>query len=197
MVWSCSSPTLGLEEEMNFVKLSHYGADLTVPEFLVPLWPHDLPPEKWPSFLGAGQGWGDKIVPDHFGKARLNPAGLCHDVEWACSAKNLSVFLGANGRFFLNCVSLILASDMEVWPKIKTMIFVSGLYLTAVSTIGILFFSWFTKERKEDVDPLQNSIVRDRLRRLATARNNHWAKILDTRLPDNEDMLYRDDERTI
>jgi len=182
---------------MKFAKLPYWGATLTVPEFLVPLWPHDLPPEAWPTFCGAGQGWGDAIVPDKVGKVYLNPAGLCHDVEWSCSAKNLSAFLGANGRFFLNCVALILASDLDLWPKIKTMTAVSGVYLTAVSTMGILFFSWFTKNRQEDVDPLQNPTVKDRLRRLATARNNHWAKILDTRLSDNEDVLYRDDEKGV
>ena len=133
---------------MNFVKLSHWGADLMVPEFLVPLWPHDLPPEAWPTFCGAGSGWGNAIVPDKIGKAYLNPAGLCHDVEWACSEKNLSAFMGANGRFFLNCVALILASDLDLWPKIKVMTTVSGLYFTAVSTMGVLFFSWFSKSRK-------------------------------------------------
>jgi len=103
--------------------------------------------------------------------------------------------MGANGRFFLNCVELVLAADLDLWPKIKMLTSVTGIYLTAVSTMGILFFSWFTKNRKEDVDPLDNSTVKDRLRRLATARNNHWAKILDTRLPDNEDVLYKDDEK--
>jgi len=48
---------------MNFVKISYWGADLTIPDFLEPLWPHDLPPEAWPTFCGAGQGWGDAIVP--------------------------------------------------------------------------------------------------------------------------------------
>jgi len=180
---------------MNFVKISYWGADLTIPDFLESLWPHDLPPEAWPTFCGAGQGWGDAIVPDKIGKVYLNPAGLCHDVEWACSAKNLSAFMGANGRFFLNCVELVLATDLAVWPKIKMLTSVTGIYLTAVSTMGILFFSWFTKNRKEDVNPLENPTVKDRLKRLATARNNYWAKILASRLPDNEDGLYRADEK--
>lgn len=194
MVWSCSGTAVGVEEEMNFVKISYWGADLTIPDFLESLWPHDLPPEEWPTFCGAGQGLGDKIVPDHIGTVSLSPAGFCHDVEWACSAKTLSTFVGANGRFFLNCVSLIMAADMNVWPKIKTLIPVSGIYLSAVSTMGLLFFSWFSKNRKEDADPLNNPVVQDRLRRLANARNNHWARILDTRLPNNEDILYQDEK---
>jgi len=174
---------------MNFVEIPCWGAKLTVPDFLEPIWPHDLPPEAWPTFLGAGSGWGDKIVPDRFGKVYLNPAGLCHDVEWACSTKNLSAFLGANGRFFLNCVSLIHAADLDVWPKIKLMLTVSGLYLTAVSTIGVVFFSWFSTNRSEDIDPLWNPVVQHRLGRLIEARKKYYERP-DERHMNSEDALY-------
>ena len=179
--------------KMNFVKIPCWGASITAPDFLEAVWPHDLPPEAWPTFLGAGSGWGDKIVPDHFGKAYLNPAGLCHDVEWACSAKNLSAFLGANGRFFLNCASLIMAADLDVWPKIKILMAVSGLYLAAVCTMGVVFFPWFSKSHAEDTDPMQNPVVQHRLGRLIEARKKYYEKP-DERFQDREDVLYRRDE---
>ena len=179
---------------MNFIKIACYGAALTVPEFLAPLWPHDLPLDKWPTFLGAGQGWGDDIVPDTIHGVYLNPAGLCHDVEWACSEKNLSAFMGANGRFFLNCVALILASDLSTWAKIGALLRAGALYLTAVCTMGVLFFSWFSKNRNEDVDPFQNPTVKDRLHRLATARNKYYERP-DERFQDREGGLYTDDEK--
>jgi len=182
------------ESEMNFVKIPCWGATITAPDFLEQHWPYDLPPEAWPTFLGAGSGWGDTIVPDSFGKAYLNPAGLCHDVEWACSAKTPRAFLAANGRFFLNCASLILAADLDVWPKIKVLTAVSGVYLAAVSTAGVLFFAWFSGDRKEDPYPMQNPTVHHRLGRLAEARKKYYEKP-DERFQDREDVLYRADEK--
>ena len=180
---------------MNFVKITHRGAILTIPDFLAPLWPYDLPPDRWPTFCGAGQGFGDAIVPDTIQGVIISPAGLCHDIEFSVSAKTISAFMGANGRFFLNIVALIMASDLlPVWKKIKALMKAGALYLTAVSTMGVLFFSWFSGSKKEDTDPFKNPTVIDRLRRLAKARNDYWANP-DERFQDNEDVLYRDDEK--
>ena len=179
---------------MNFSKITCWGATLIIPEFLVPLWPHELPLDKWPTFLGAGQGWGDAIVPDSLHGVYLNPAGLCHDIEWACSEKNFSAFMGANGRFFLNMVSLILVSNLTTWTMIRALIEAGTIYLTAVCTMGFLFFSWFSKNRNEDINPFQNPIVKDRLHRLATARNKYHERP-DERFQDTEDFSYRDDEK--
>lgn len=176
MVWPCSSSALGLEEgkeEMNFVKITSHGATLTVPEFLVPSWPYDLPPDQWPTFCGAGQGWGDAIVPDTIQGVNIAPAGLCHDVEFSVSAKTVSAFMGANGRFFLNIVNLILASNLETWKMIKALMKAGILYLSAVSTMGVLFFNWFAGDKKEDLNPFANPTVMDRLQRLKEARDKY------------------------
>ena len=178
---------------MNFTKVYYWGATLTVPDFLERVWPYDLPPEAWPTFLGAGSGWGDKVVPDSYGKAYLNPAGLGHDVEWACSSKTIQAFLGANGRFFLNCVSLILAADLRMWPKIKILTAISGVYFLAVCTAGVLFFSWFSRAKGEDQDPMQNPVVKHRLGRLSEARMKYYDRP-DERFQNSEDNLYGSDE---
>ena len=181
---------------MNFVKIAHRGAILIIPDFLAPLWPYDLPSDRWPTFCGAGQGWGDQIVPDTIQGVNIAPAGLCHDVEFSVSAKTISSFMGANGRFFLNIVALIMASDLETWKMIKALMKAGALYLTAVSTMGILFFSWFSGSKEEDADPFKNVTVQDRLRRLARARNDYWDRP-DERFQNTEEFAYQDDERTI
>ena len=179
---------------MNFVKIAHRGAILTIPDFLAPLWPYDLPPDRWPTFCGAGQGWGDQIVPDSIQGVSISPAGLCHDVEFSVSAKTISAFMGANGRFFLNIVNLILVSDLETWKMIKALIKAGALYLTAVSTMGLLFFNWFAGDKKEDLNPFANPTVIDRLLRLKEARDKYRARP-DERFQNTEDFAYREDEK--
>ena len=131
-------------------------------------------------------------MPDTIEGVNIAPAGLGHDVEFSVSAKTLSAFMGANGRFFLNIVSLILASDLKTWKMIKALMKAGALYLSAVSTMGMLFFNWFSGSKEEDINPLQNATVKDRLGRLVVARAKYYERP-DERFVDGEDVLYRDD----
>ena len=178
---------------MNFTKINCHGANLTVPEFLVPSWPYDLPLDKWPTFCGSGEGWGDAIVPDRIHGVPIGPAGLCHDIEWACSSRNLSAFMGSNGRFFLNITALIQASNLPTWEMIRALIKAGVIYLAAVSTMGVLFFSWFSKRRREDLNPFENPTVKSRLAKLKKAKDAYRLEV-ENRLQDADDMMYRDDE---
>jgi len=154
---------------MNYVKIACWGAILTVPDFLARVWPYDLLPEEWPTFCGSGPGLGDAIVPDSIHGVRISPACLVHDVEWAISPNTFPEFMGANGRLFLNSVALIMASDLSTWQTIRAMNRAMTAYLTAVCTVGVLFFSWFSN-RHEAIDPLNHPIVKARLRQITEAR---------------------------
>lgn len=59
---------------MKYEQVEYYGAKLTMPSFLVALFPVDLPAKKWPTFCGAGGGFGDRVVPDRIHGVRLAPA---------------------------------------------------------------------------------------------------------------------------
>lgn len=53
--------------------ITYGGAQIEIPEFLKDYWPLDQPLEEWPSFCGAGEGLGDKIVPEHICGVCVSP----------------------------------------------------------------------------------------------------------------------------
>ena len=155
---------------MNYVKIACFGAILSVPEFLAPIWPYDLRPEEWPTFCGGGEGIGDRIVPDTIHGVSISPAGLVHDIDFAVLPKTFPSFMAANGRFFLNSAALIMASDLTTWKMIRALNRAMTAYLVAVSTVGVLFFTWFT-DRKESTDPINHPVVKSRLKKIAEAQS--------------------------
>lgn len=154
---------------MNYVNIPYWGATLTAPEFLAPLWPIDLSPERWPTFCGAGDGLGDRIVPDSICGVRISAACFIHDIDWATSPDTFQEFMAANGRLFLNSTAIILASDLTVWRKIRAIHRAAAAYLFAVCTVGKLFFKWSDDDRAMTTDPYHHPIVKARLKRLAQA----------------------------
>lgn len=155
------------------VKTYYRGALLIIPEWLVPLWPYDLPLNRWPSYCGAGDGAGDWIVPESIRGVRVSPACFIHDVDWATSPDTISEFLAANFLFFLNCRSLINACSSISWfAKKHAIIRAATLWLGGVTTIGALCFDPLGESF---VNPLDNPVVKEKLHRLAMARIE-WQK---------------------
>ena len=97
---------------IEFTTIRYLGATLVIPAFLPPLWPYQMPIEKWPTFCGAGDGIGDKIVPDRIHGVQMAPACFTHDIEWAVTPNTLKAFMLANWHFLRNCLALIDASDL-------------------------------------------------------------------------------------
>jgi len=60
---------------MKTVKIIRYGAQMEVADFLEHLMPDepDLPLNMWPTFCGAGDGIGDRLVPDIIGGICISP----------------------------------------------------------------------------------------------------------------------------
>lgn len=147
-------------------------AKLTVPLWLESLWPHDLPMHRFPSFCGAGEGFGDMIVPEDIFGVCISPACFIHDVDWACSPDTISEFLAANFRFARNIRALILSSSLTWWKKEIAVVRAYTFWLGAVTTIGALCFDPLGESFTE---PLDNPEVQAKLRRLAKARIQ-WQK---------------------
>jgi len=78
--------------------------------------------------------------------------------------------MGANGRLFLNSAELIMASNLDTWDAIRALNRAMTAYLTAVSTMGVLFFSWFSK-RDELLNPLYHPVVKSRIKKITDAQN--------------------------
>lgn len=157
---------------MNHVEINYRGTALLVPGWLKPLWPYDLPLHRWPSFCGAGNGFGDWIVPEHTSGVCLSPACFIHDIDWASSPDTIYEFFASNWRFFLNIRSAVLASSLPWWRREFAVVKAYVIWFTAVSTVGALCFDPLGESF---VNPLDNPEVQAKLRRLAKARVQ-WQK---------------------
>lgn len=139
------------------------GAILEVPDFLVDLWPHELPLSDWPTYCGAGDGLGDRIVPDSIWGARVCPACFIHDIDWAIADGSYRAFQAANNRFKRNLVALTdaqLYSQVRIAAKIRC----NTYWLVVSSPVG-----WRNYEPSGS-DPYTNPVVKDKLFRLARAK---------------------------
>ncbi|HAR38590.1 MAG TPA: hypothetical protein DCS09_08505 [Porphyromonadaceae bacterium] len=154
---------------MKHVKINCHGAMLIIPEWLRPLWPYQLPFNKWPSFCGAGDGIGDWLVPEKVHGVCISPACFIHDVDWALSPYSIREFLAANWRLFCNAKALIMISDLPWAKKQMAISRVAGLYLVAVSTIGTLYFEGILDGDEWDGIEISNPTVADRMRKLSRA----------------------------
>lgn len=153
---------------MNYGTVIYFGAKLTVPEFLVPLFPTTLPAKKWPTFCGAGNGMGDAVIPDKIRGVSMSPACFVHDIDWAATPYTIKEFAGANWRFLKNCLSLIGASGMSRLPKLLARCRCL-IYFAGVSTFGLFSFLASSTVPFDESDPLKHPTVRARLKRLAYA----------------------------
>jgi hypothetical protein len=95
---------------METTTVNYAGAELDVPLFIANDWPFDLPLTAWPSFCGAGKGFGDWVVPDVVCGVLSSCVCYEHDCSWAVAPVNFPGFLAANVRFYKNLRSLVLAN---------------------------------------------------------------------------------------
>lgn len=143
--------------------INYLGAALEVQSWLKPLWPYDMPFGNWPTFCGAGDGIGDWLVPDEIDGADISPACLVHDLDFATLPRKWWLFQQANNRLYCNIIALI---DTQIVDKQQ----LSNAYKKARRYwIAVSLFGWF-HFAPESENPWQNSIVRDRLNRLAKAQ---------------------------
>lgn len=142
-----------------------HGAMLEVCAFLRPLWPFDLPLDKWPTFCGAGDGIGDIIVPDSLHGCHIAPACFQHDIEFSVCPNTRAAFLAANWRFYRNLRALCVVQTSGI-RRIRVEIDCL-IYYAAVSTAGRKFFKASAIEKTVCVDPLKHPVVFSKLHRLA------------------------------
>lgn len=92
------------------VKIEYGGAVLEIPDFLAPIWPHDIPLDAWPTFCGAGQGLGDMLVKDRRCGVWTAPVCFIHDVEWTVGEASWLFAVESNLRLYRNIRALMLAN---------------------------------------------------------------------------------------
>ena len=153
---------------MNYGNVTYFGAKLIVPEFLIPLFPVDLPADRWPTFCGAGEGMGDALVPDSPWGIHFNPACLTHDIDWAITPDTIGEFVRANWHFLRNCLALVWAAEKNMGRKGLALL-ACFRYFSGVSTFGLYCFLTSETIPFNDGDPFRHPVVRSRLKRLARA----------------------------
>jgi hypothetical protein len=147
--------------------IEYAGAKLEVPEFLVDIWPKDFQLKKWPTFCGAGDGLGDKIVPDHICGVRASCCCFEHDISWPLSANTFFAFMRCNMRFYRNLRALVLANYDKKKHSRFTVERRCFYFFAAVCTAGWKFFKVSPDDRVVTVDPFSHPVVKARLHRLA------------------------------
>ncbi len=89
----------------------------------------------YPSFCGAGDGIGDKIVPEYIGGMRCSHICHIHDDWWErCEATKLA-FIRSNIAFGYNLITYLSTGRGTLRERAWRVIKAAG-YVAAVSTIG-------------------------------------------------------------
>ena len=145
-----------------YATTEYLGAKLEMPDWLVPLWPVDMPRAQWPTYCGSG-GLGDIFVPDQICGAIICEDCFIHDIEFAVLPREWWAFQQSNNRLYTNLASTLSAqiTDAKTLAKAKR---IAMRYWAAVSLFGWRHFD------PENENPWSNNTVRARLNRLAKAR---------------------------
>jgi hypothetical protein len=145
------------------VTIDFHGRRFMCPSWLVPLLPdeEELPLKAWPTYCGAGDGFGDWIVRDKICGIPIPPVCLVHDVGWAVSKEDGEYFIRENWRFRHNLVAWVV--PFLPWWR-KPLGYISCYcYWLAVATIGQSMFA------PSGEDWATNPVVRDKIQRLNRA----------------------------
>lgn len=140
-----------------------------VPAWLAPVWPHQVPLARFPSFCGAGSGWGDRLVPDTIWFLRIAPCCFIHDLDWlTCAATEVDFHL-ANVRFRHNLLELI--RERSRWLVVRLLRERRALsYYQAVETAGRRFFApGFDGDAEACAEPLAHPAVMATFARLGVS----------------------------
>jgi hypothetical protein len=130
------------------------------------MFPEALPLQHWPTFCGAGNGFGDWIVPDWVKRVCISPECFVHDIDWAIADGSWRAFQAANNRFLKNLISRFL-SGLNGWMLVRSLSWAVGYWFVVSSPVGWLNYCPCGKAWDE------NPVVREKLHRLIMAEINY------------------------
>ena len=125
------------------------GMGLQITEPMVPLFPPCSYAEFPTRYCGAGNGWGERMVPDYvFSFTRclpgplniaikISPACYIHDLDYQFAAPTWEAFHAANSRFYAN-IKAIVDKQAQGYPAplLRQAMRYPEVYAQAVDTIG-------------------------------------------------------------
>lgn len=145
-------------------KIVYQKVQILVPDYLLQLWPHDLPLDGWPSYCGAGDGWGDKLIPEVICGVPSSCICFIHDNMWAVAEDTFIAAMKSNWTMYKNLNAFVLANYDQTKYQRSEVEAVCMIYLIG-TIIGIR--RNFSPDGTAD-DPFSSPTVRSRLKRLAT-----------------------------
>jgi len=153
--------------------IPYAGCNIEVPELLAlnDYWPYGLPLEDWPTFCGAGEGIGDRIIPDTICGVRVACCCFEHDISWCIADGSFVDFMKSNLRLYCNLRAIVLPR-IPYWQKLAAEA-KCFFYFAAVCTVGHKIFKKQFSTTKQYLDPFDNPGVKEKLHRLAMATLNY------------------------
>ena len=92
-------------------------------------------PIDYPDCCGAGQGFGEKIVPETIWGVRVSLACFIHDDMWNRSERSWSNFHKSNSIFLRNIINIIQAySKSQILKRLR--LYRAITYYNAVDSFG-------------------------------------------------------------
>lgn len=118
----------------------YHGTRYALSAWLPQLLPDEceLSLDAWPTFCGAGDGFGDWIVRDKICGVWIKVPCLQHDLGWAVSKTHNTYFVKENWRFRYNLQQAVIP-QIPWYRKPRALVSVY-LYWACVATIGKAHF---------------------------------------------------------
>lgn len=152
--------------KLSYVKIQYFGAEIEIAEFLLHLFPMDLATEDWPTFCGAGGGFGDWLVSDTICGVPVSPLCFQHDIDFSLLDSTWANLFNANMRLYLNLRAFVYANaDREKYSNWR----IEAACLKYFSAVMLFGWRHFKKESDPQGNPLENQTVKEKLHRLAGA----------------------------
>ena len=102
--------------------------------------------DDFPDCCGAGEGLGEKAIPETMWGLRVSPACWFHDEDFAEVEPTAEALKGANFRLFVNASSLIIYRSKSVILR-HWRLYWAAKYFSAVQTAGAATF-WKLKRNQ-------------------------------------------------
>lgn len=136
------------------------GIPLQITEPMVAIFPRCLYDDFPDNCCGAGDGWGEKLVPDYIlipqklfswhrsdRYVKISPACAVHDMDWDFARPSWDDFHEANSRLFANVRGIIQARTKLGSNTQNYALRFPAIYAQAVDTLGRKIFWNIKKEQ--------------------------------------------------
>jgi len=158
-----------MEDQLEIIQHRIYKAKLAMPRFLVEHLPDPktFPLSAWPSYCGAGKGFGDRIIPDTQLGVMLAICCLIHDIDWSGLFKQGWVHcMESNWRLMKNIEALLRANvDYEYYTE-KEIVAVARTYFWGVTIGSFRHYKAGAVLTAPVSSPMDHIVVKQKIQRL-------------------------------